>query len=132
MNNPIETIKRFCAAWSDNASAADLSAFFAEDAVYHNIPLTPVIGRDAIEENIASFIRPGPPGIEKLELRILHIAASGSIVLTERSDVFTLPDRAFELAVMGTFEVGEDDQIKAWRDYFDSNQFATRLGSESS
>jgi limonene-1,2-epoxide hydrolase len=132
VHNPIDTVKRFCAAWSASASAADLSAFFTEDAVYHNIPLTPVIGRDAIAENIASFIRPGPPGIEELELRILHIASSASIVLTERSDHFTLPDRAFELAVMGTFEISEDGQIKAWRDYFDSNQFASRLGSESS
>jgi limonene-1,2-epoxide hydrolase len=132
VSNPIDTVKQFCQAWSDNASATDLSAFFTEDAVYHNMPMDPVIGRDAIAENIASFIRPGPPGIEKLDLRILHIASSGSIVLTERSDLFTLPDRTFELAVMGTFEISEDGQIKAWRDYFDANQFATRLGSESS
>ena len=129
MINPIDTVRRFCAAWADNASAADLSAFFTDDAVYHNIPLDPVVGRDAIAQNIAEFIRPGPPGIEQLQLRILHIAANESIVMTERSDVFTLSDRAFELAVMGTFEISEDGRIKAWRDYFDSDQFASRLGA---
>ena len=29
--------------------------------------------------------------------------------------------------VMGTFEVS-DGQISAWRDYFDVNQFASRMG----
>jgi limonene-1,2-epoxide hydrolase len=38
MESPIETVRRFSAAWSDNASTADLAAFFTDDAVYHNIP----------------------------------------------------------------------------------------------
>lgn len=35
--------------------------------------------------------------------------------MTERVDVFTLPDRSFELPVMGTFEISSG-KIKAWRD----------------
>jgi limonene-1,2-epoxide hydrolase len=120
-------VRRFCAAWSDNVSTDELVAFFTEDAVYHNIPLDPINGRDAIAANIASFIRPGPPGIEAISLRLVHISADGPVVMTERNDVFTLPDRAFELPVMGIFEIA-DGKIEAWRDYFDSNQFATRLG----
>src|SRR5882724_6719733 len=64
MESPIEVVRRFCAAWSDNLGAAELAAFFTDDAVYHNIPLAPVTGREAITNNIASFIRPGAPGIE--------------------------------------------------------------------
>jgi limonene-1,2-epoxide hydrolase len=128
MGSPIDTVRRFCAAWSDNVSMAELIAFFTEDVIYHNVPLTPIAGREAIADNIDSFIRPGPPGIEKIELRIVHIAASDPIVMTERTDVFTVSDRSFELAVMGTFEI-ISGKIKAWRDYFDSNQFASRLGS---
>jgi len=128
MERPIYTVRRFCDAWSDNVSTAELAAFFTDDAVYHNVPLTPIFGRDAIAVNIDSFIRPGPPGIEQIELRIVHIAANDSIVMTERIDVFKLPERSFELAVMGTFEI-RDGKIKAWRDYFDSNQFAGRLAS---
>jgi len=127
MESPIEVVRRFCAAWSDNAGAADLAAFFTDDAVYHNIPLAPVTGREAIANNIATFIRPGAPGIETLELRVINIAANGPVVMTERVDVFKLPNKSFELQVMGTFEVS-DGKISAWRDYFDMNQFTSRMG----
>ena len=127
MESPIEVVRRFCAAWSDDLGAAELAAFFTDDAVYHNIPLEPVTGREAIADTIASFIRPGAPGIERIEFRVINIAADGPVVMTERVDVFTLPDKSFELPVMGTFEV-RDGKIKAWRDYFDLNQFTTRVG----
>jgi len=133
MESPIEVVRRFCAAWSDNIGAAELAAFFTDDAVYHNIPFAPVIGRDAIEKNLVSFIRPGKaaaPGVvpvESIDFRIINIAANGPVVMTERVDVFKLPNKSFELPVMGTFEVG-DGRIKAWRDYFDANQFTSRVG----
>src|SRR5438105_2976413 len=133
MESPIEVVRRFCAAWGSNMATADLAAFFTDDAVYHNIPFAPVIGRDAIGKNIGSFIRPGKaaaPGIvpvESIDFRIINIAANGPVVMTERVDVFTLPDKSFELPVMGTFEV-RDGKIKAWRDYFDVNQFTSRVG----
>ena len=127
MESPIEVVRRFCAAWSENVGAVDLAAFFSDDAVYHNIPLAPIIGREAIASTITSFIRPGAPGIESIEFRVLNIAANGPIVMTERVDVFTLPGKSFELPVMGTFEV-KDGKIQAWRDYFDMNQFTSRMG----
>ena len=127
MESPIEVVRRFCAAWSDNMGAVELAAFFTEDAVYLNIPLAPVTGRAAIADTIASVLRPGPPGIEGIEFRVINIAANGPVVMTERVDVFRLPGKSFELQVMGTFEVS-DGKISAWRDYFDMNQFTTRLG----
>ncbi len=128
MESPVELVRSFCAAWSNNAGAAELAAFFTEDAVYHNIPLAPVTGRQDIADTIASVLRPGPPGIEGIEFRVLNIAANGPVVMTERVDVFTLPGRTFELPVMGTFEVS-GGKISAWRDYFDMNQFTSRMGS---
>ena len=127
MESPIDLVRRFCAAWSADVGAAELAAFFTDDAVYHNIPLAPVSGRKAIENNFASFIRPGAPGIESLALRLVNIVAEGPIVMTERVDVFKVPSKSFELQVMGIFEV-RDGRIDAWRDYFDMNQFTTRMG----
>ncbi len=127
MESPIEVVRRFCAAWSDNIGAAELAAFFADDAVYHNIPLAPVTGREAIANTFVSFIRPGAPGIESIEFRVINIAANGPVVMTERVDVFKLPGKSFAMQVMGTFEV-RDGKITAWRDYFDMNQFTTRMG----
>jgi len=127
MESPIEVVRRFCKAWSDNLGAAELAAFFTDDAVYHNIPLAPVTGREAIATNIASFIRPGAPGIEGIQFHVIHIAANGPVVMTERVDAFKLPDKSFELPVMGIFEI-RDGKIKAWRDYFDMQQFTSRMG----
>jgi limonene-1,2-epoxide hydrolase len=95
--------------------------------VYHNIPLAPITGREAIAAAIDSFIRPGAPGIEGIEFHVVNIAANGPIVMTERVDVFKVADKSFELPVMGTFEVSEG-KISAWRDYFDMNQFTSRMG----
>jgi limonene-1,2-epoxide hydrolase len=127
MESPIEVVRRFCAAWSDNVETAELAAFFTDDAVYHNIPIDPINGRDAIADAIAAFVRPGPPGIEGIEFRVINIAADGPVVMTERVDVFTLSGKTFELPVMGTFEIREG-KIHAWRDYFDMNQFTSRMG----
>ena len=70
---------------------------------------------------------PGAPGIESIQFHVIDIAANGPMVMTERVDVFKLPHKSFELAVTGTFEI-RDGKIKAWRDYFDTNQFSSRMG----
>jgi limonene-1,2-epoxide hydrolase len=118
---PIDIVRRFCDAWS----AGDIPAlieYFTDDAVYHNIPVEPVSGRDAIRTTIEGFTA----GVEKVEFQVLHIVADGNVVLTERVDVFTAGTKQIRLPVMGTFEV-VDGRIAAWRDYFDLNQFMSQL-----
>jgi limonene-1,2-epoxide hydrolase len=127
MESPIDVVRRFCAAWSDNLGTSELASFFTDDAVYHNIPLEPVTGREAIANTIDSFIRPGAPGIEGIDFRVINIVAEGPVVMTERVDVFKLSSNSFELPVMGVFEVN-DGKITAWRDYFDMGQFTSRMG----
>jgi limonene-1,2-epoxide hydrolase len=121
MPDAIDLVHAFCAVWS----TGDLDAivdFFADDAVYHNIPVDPVTGRDAIRATIEGFTA----GVDSIEFRVGNIAASGAVVLTERVDVFTFPTATIELPVMGTFEVS-GDKITAWRDYFDLNQFMSQI-----
>jgi limonene-1,2-epoxide hydrolase len=119
-----ELVLRFCQAWSARpVDAAALASFFSDDAVYHNIPIDPVKGRDAIQQTIAGFTT----GVDAIDFRILNVAATGDTVLTERVDVFVFPHVTVELPVMGTFEV-RDGAIVAWRDYFDLNQFTSKLG----
>jgi len=120
-DKPIDVVSRFCDAWSAGDLDA-LMAFFADDAVYHNIPIDAVTGVDAIRSTIAGFTQ----GVEKIEFRVDNIVADGDVVLTERVDVFHLPDKAIELPVMGTFEVRKG-KIAAWRDYFDLNQFMSQM-----
>jgi limonene-1,2-epoxide hydrolase len=119
-----DLVRRFCEAWSARPlDATALAAYFSDDAVYHNIPIDPVKGREAIAQTIAGFTT----GVDGIEFRIGHLVASGDVVLTERVDVFSYPGKTVELPVMGTFEV-KDGKIVAWRDYFDLNQFMSQMG----
>ncbi len=122
---PIDLVREFCAAFGAGGPDLDLDrivGFFADDAVYHNIPVEPVVGPDAIRVTLAGFTA----GVEQVEFRIVSIAADGGTVLTERVDVFRLPGKDISLPVMGTFDV-VDGKIAAWRDYFDMNQFMSQL-----
>jgi limonene-1,2-epoxide hydrolase len=118
---PIDVVRRFCAAWSDGDIDA-LVGYFTDDAVYHNIPVAPVTGRDAIRATIDGFTQ----GVDRVDFRVDNIAAAGDVVLTERVDVFVLGDRSISLPVMGAFRV-IGGRIAEWRDYFDMNQFMSQL-----
>ena len=124
MSDAIDLVQRFCDQWGKGGGADALVEYFTDDAVYHNIPVAPVHGRDAIRATIEMFTT----GVERVEFRVLQIAAAGDVVLTERVDVFVLPGKVIELPVMGTFEL-RDGRIAAWRDYFDLNQYMTQLQS---
>jgi limonene-1,2-epoxide hydrolase len=124
MAEPIDVVREFCDGWGTPDAIEASLALLAEDCVYHNIPLDPVEGIEAIRATITGFTT----GVEKVTFETLAIAASGSTVLTERIDTFTFPGNEIALPVMGTFEVGDDGKITAWRDYFDLNQFMSQMG----
>jgi limonene-1,2-epoxide hydrolase len=120
--DPTSVVQSFCDAWS----AGDLDAlieYFTDDAVYHNIPLDPVTGKDTIKTTISGFTA----GVDKVEFRVHNIATKGNVVMTERTDAFFAGPKTIELPVMGTFEVTPEGKISAWRDYFDMNQFMSQL-----
>jgi limonene-1,2-epoxide hydrolase len=119
--DPGQVVRDFCATWSDVDLDAILT-FFAEDAVYHNIPMDPLTGTEDIRTAIAGFTA----GVESIEFRVDHLAAAGPVVLTERVDIFVMPSKRIEIPVMGSFEV-HDGKITAWRDYFDLNMFMSQL-----
>ena len=114
----IDLIRQFCAAWNDIDIPAILG-FFADDAIYHNMPIQPIQGKDAIKGVIEQFTTP----FEHCPWEIKHIAAAGNVVLTELVDRFVGTGKKVELPVMGTFEI-RDGKIAAWRDYFDLQAWA--------
>jgi limonene-1,2-epoxide hydrolase len=120
--NAEKTVREFCDAVR-HAKSAELATFFTEDAVYHNIPVEPVNGREMIQATLAQFIDIS----NGAEFEILALAVSGNCVLTERIDRFTINGKRIELPVMGAFEVNADDKISAWRDYFDMQQFMKQM-----
>ena len=119
--SPIELVQRFCGLWADR-DLDGIMGCFAPDATYHNIPMEPIDGVDLIRATNEGFFGM----VERIEFRVLHIAAAGDAVLTERVDAFITTDRTIELPVMGTFEV-TGGRITAWRDYFDLDQFMSQM-----
>ena len=109
----IDLVRRFCAAWA-TVDIPQLLDFFTDDAVYHNMPVQPIQGKDAIKGVLEQVMAP----FERAEWELKQIAASGDVVLTERVDRFIGRERTVELLVMGIFEI-RDGKIAAWRDYFD-------------
>ena len=120
--DPESVVRDFCAAFA-RRDVRELVDFFTPDAVYHNMPIAPVRGREAIESTLRQFV--DPDGAAEFELRAL--ARSGNTVLTERVDRFVLRGKKVELPVMGAFEVTPEGKISAWRDYFDLSQFTRQV-----
>src|SRR5439155_16744849 len=75
---PTETVLRFCAAWTDLDVDA-ICDWFTDDAVYHNIPIDPVTGREVIKGMIQTFTT----GVKSIEFRVRNHATNGNVVMTE-------------------------------------------------
>lgn len=116
---PQATVEAFIAHWN----ACDVGAMLAlcaEDIVYHNIPMEPVMGTTAMRAMVEGFLA----NIAACDWQTHAIAANGSTVLTERTDGFIFKDgRRAAIRVMGTFDIGADGRITGWRDYFDMAEF---------
>jgi limonene-1,2-epoxide hydrolase len=122
MGRNTETVRAFIAAFNAN-DLERILGFFAEDAVYHNIPVQPVKGAAAIRAVIQGYL-----GLAtEVDWTVHHLAETqNGVVLTERTDRFRIRGKWIELPVMGAFEV-ENGRIHAWRDYFDMKQFQDQL-----
>jgi len=112
MRDPETVVRDFCAMWPERSIDRFLE-FFPDDALYHNIPMQPVTGKDGIREVLNLFVP-----ADELEAEIVHLAGRGSLVFTERVDRFRLGGKRVELPCAGVFEI-RDGKIAAWRDYFD-------------
>ena len=108
-----QIVRDFCAAWEAMDQQRILDAF-TDDAVYHNMPMPPASGKDAIKTLLGFILGPA----KSVKFDIKKIVAEGDVVLTERVDTFLLGDKTVALEVMGAFEL-RDGKIAAWRDYFD-------------
>ena len=116
-------VRDFCGAWL-RRNLDELMRPFAADAVYHNVPVAPVVGAAGIRATFAGFLE----GMPYIELDVVNAAASGALVFTERVDRFAMPNgHRFELPVNGVFEV-RDGKIVSFRDYFDLATFERGSG----
>ena len=116
-------VRAFLAAW-ERRDADHIVDRFTDDAVYHSIPLTPIVGKPAIRAFVEGFAGV-PPG----RLVIHHQVATDDVVMNERTDHITLNGRPVVLPISGVFEI-VDGRIKAWREYFDLGPARAAYGEE--
>ena len=126
MGQSSDVIERFCKSWS-TLDIEQIMSFFADDAVYINIPIDPANeGVEAIRKTIEGFVAMA----SEIEFVVKHQTENAQgVVMNERVDRFHMKadGRWVELPVMGVFELA-DGKITAWRDYFDMAAFAGQTG----
>jgi limonene-1,2-epoxide hydrolase len=66
--------------------------------------------------------------MEFLDCGIRTIASAGNTVFTERTDRFVCMGNPVVFDLVAVFELNENDQITAWREYFDSASVARSMG----
>jgi limonene-1,2-epoxide hydrolase len=113
MPSPSDVVREFCSAFRDK-DLATIDRLLDDKAVYHNVGMEPSVGKEASVAAIKGFF----DMFESLEFKVLHLAADGDTVLTERTDVLTANGVPAPVPVMGAIQV-RDGLIVAWRDYFD-------------
>jgi limonene-1,2-epoxide hydrolase len=109
-------IREFFKAW-ERRDVDHIVSCFTDNAVYHNVPLEPIVGKVAIREFVSRHADRPPRHFE-----IHHQVVSGGVVMNERTDYATIGGREVVLPICGIFDI-EDGRIKAWREYFDTGAF---------
>jgi limonene-1,2-epoxide hydrolase len=108
-----DVVNRFIAAWQSKDAEKAL-AFFADDAVWHNMPMEPVVGIDAIRDVYVQFAG----AMDGLRVDVHLQLSDGTFVMHERTDHVSMGGKAISLPICGVFEI-QNGRIKSWRDYFD-------------
>ena len=112
---PEEVVRGELAAWN-RLDVEGIMGFFAPDAVWDNGPLGVASGHDEIRKVVDGWMAV----TTSMDVEILHLAATGPVVMIERIDHVVLEGRTIDARVVGVIEtVG--DQIAAWREYFDTS-----------
>jgi limonene-1,2-epoxide hydrolase len=105
-------VREFVAAWEQRDSDFIIGCL-TEDATYHAMPLSPIVGKEAVAAWVRHFedVQPG-------SLEVRHQIAAGDVVMNERTDRIVLNGHPVTLPITAVFEIYEG-RIRAWREYFD-------------
>lgn len=117
-----QVVVRFLDRWNTDIEGirAALRDTLAADAVWDNVGLSVTHGPEEAMPIIDAFV--GQTGFARMGVDMVNMASNGNTVFTERVDRFVdgAGKEIMALRVNGVFEVGADERITAWRDYFDT------------
>ena len=91
-------VRDFIAAWS-RLDAKELSAYFGEDGVYHDMPGPPVAGRTEVERLIRGFVSTWT----ETRWDIPNLLCTGDVAIAERLDRTKAGAKAGDLPRTGAF-----------------------------
>jgi limonene-1,2-epoxide hydrolase len=116
-----EIVREFVGSWS-RLDPAELASYFTDDGVYHNMPIDPIAGREAVQAFIAGF----SDSWTETQWEILNLVESGDLVFCERVDRTRTTAGDVDLPCVGVFEM-QGGKIRVWRDYFDFATYANAM-----
>ena len=119
-----DQVTKLMQAWEKRDIEAIL-ATLSEDVVYHNIPMPPFKGHDAVRGFAAPFLSQ----CNAVRFNVLHQTQNADgIVMNERVDEFDLASgKTMSVRVAGIFECNDSGLICQWRDYFDLQEFQSQM-----
>jgi limonene-1,2-epoxide hydrolase len=118
-----KVVSDILAAWT-RLNVDEIMGYFAEDAVWDNVPMKPAKGRDAIREMTQAFLK----DTSTFSAKILRTVHEGNVVFNERVDTVVMKSgKKADVPVAGMFEINDAGKIKVWRDYFDLASFTKQM-----
>jgi limonene-1,2-epoxide hydrolase len=124
-------VKAMLDAWGGGMREPDVDAIvsaFAPDGSWTlYMPGGPTIrGREALKAEILRQMS----YVQLPHCNIIHIASTDRVVVTERLDHFTKNGKRVSHALAAVYELNDEHQITAWREYFDIMDVAKQSASD--
>ena len=120
--SPSEIVTAFIEA-IERKDVAAASALASPSISYENMPMQPIVGREAMAATLEMFLG----SANEVDWVIVRQHEVGNVVFNERIDRFQIGDGWLELPLAGVFEVDADGLITLWRDYFDLASYQRQL-----
>jgi limonene-1,2-epoxide hydrolase len=121
-DNP-RTVLEHWEAWGTRDEHAIMS-YFSDDAIYHNIPVAPIVGAVAIRSTVRAFLQL----FVSVQVETLSMTSHDEVVHTERINHYQgFNGNVVALPVAGALYLSRG-LIYLWRDYFDLASFETQSG----
>ena len=120
MSNPTDEVVAFFNEWkTPEQMRASFEARFTAETIWENVGVKRTVGIEQALKFVDGFNAKLKVG--RVEVTIDHIAATGNVVLHERSETFCRADgsKITSVRVMGILEM-DGPKILAWREYFDT------------
>jgi limonene-1,2-epoxide hydrolase len=112
-----EIVNRFVASW-ERGDVDEMLAYFADDAVWHPMPVKASVGKPALREAISRWL----DSVTLLGAEIHRQVSDGRMVMNERTDRYLLGTREMADTIGSVFEI-DNGLITAWREYLDLSAY---------